>query len=154
WATVGQRPIAVNERITDLAVFSAREVSPLGKPSQVALQLCAQARLRGAIVVQVKLYFSETRVDQVLQFVEKLRAILLPREKKGVLRTSTVRVEKPLCHVGITLSPRFDSFETYRLVSSTPQRFIVIAYGKQEMPNASRWRHHLAHRRLGHVTRV
>ena len=132
-ATVGtavaQRPITVNETVSDLAAdrIAPQQTVPVKERVAKLCEFVSQAVGRVVVVMQMNVDITPAVGTQLGEPIEVLRVIFILREEKRMLRHSTAAVVKASEETRIFGTPAIDSSNRRCVISSVTARLVVIA---------------------------
>jgi hypothetical protein len=86
-----------------------------------------KVRCRVVVMVEMKLDLAIAALAELRERLEKLRRVLLGREKPCVLRRTAIRIAKSVGHARIILKPVLDTAERHLTAGLAPERLEVVA---------------------------
>ena len=75
---------------------------------------------------------------EIVEPIEELRSVFLRWKEEGVLWRATSHIAKTAAKLGVAMMPGANALEPSGLVGPVPERLIVVANGKQQVPHAVR----------------
>jgi hypothetical protein len=108
---------------------------------------------RVSVVVKVHLDLTEIPACELGEAVEKLGPVLLTGKEEGVPRWRAVGIAITIDQDRITLPPGANALSTPVLGCASPERLVVIAQGKEEVPRTFTAFRHGAPREVPNVAR-